>query len=355
MRRAVAHALLALGLAPAACTSRPREPVGTPREPLATSGATAPASAPALPAALAPASPPATAARPTATGDGGAPAEDLPRAWRLPLGWRWLTNLHVGFTVAYPGLPTLDALAAGGQRLVVHTDRAEYAVGVAPEQDEAPRYRREITAQGWTIANERALAGGARDFEVTNGALVTHTRLVPAAARTFVLTVTTQRGDDGDAPTFLDSFAPAAQLESRTLRFAPGGFAVVAPARMSEWEERSADPPLRGYAGLVDGAQLGAAFADVSAAALAQGPLAFLRRGTASSLQQLGGATLSRSEEPYHGFPSIWLEHRGDSGVYVTRRVVLAHGRYYDIAVYAPSGTEPAWADAFVDALALEP
>ena len=280
------------------------------------------------------------------------PASDLPAEWRLPLGWRWLTATKLGFTVAFPGLPTLDPQPPGGQRLVARSDRVECAVGVAPERDEVPRYRREIARQGWTILADRAVAGGTEAIDATNGRLTTHTRLVPAGARTFVVTFTTAQGDDADASTFLDSFRPSAVLESRTLRFGPGGFTVAAPARMSEWQERSADPPLRGLAGLVDGAQLSAAFADVGTAA-AGAAREFLEHGLAASLGELGGATVARDAAPFRGHPSIRIEHRGANGVYITRRVLLAGERFYDVAVYAPNGTKPPWADAFVDSLVV--
>lgn len=281
-------------------------------------------------------------------------ADGLPAAWRLPLGWHWVTAAKAGFTAAYPALPTIDSPTPGAERLLVRTSRAEYAVGRARDEGEAERYRREVKAAGWRVVGDRALDGGVRAIDATHDKLATHTRLVPVAGRMFIVTFTSALGDDADAATFLDSFRPTGAMESRAVRFAPGGFTVTTPARVSEWEEHSAEPPLRGLTGLVDGTQFSAAFTDVGQAALSDGPQAFLARGLAASLAEVGGATLERDDASFHGHPSIRIEHRGQDGVHVSRRVLMAGTRFYDLAVYAPSGETPLWADAFVNSLVLD-
>lgn len=83
-------------------------------------------------------------------------------------------------------------------------------------------------------------------------------------------------------------------------------------------------------------------------------PEVALDNGLRASLTELGGTTVSRSDMPFRGLPSIRVEHRGGDGVYVVRRVVAAHGDLIDIAVYAPSGHKPAWAEAFVGSLDVD-
>lgn len=304
---------------------------------------TEPGSAPSpLPTSSPPAS--TSAAPPAPSGEKGG---ELPAEWRLPLGWRWETNTFNGFIAAYPGLPLADRET---QRLVYRTDRAEYAVGIAAQGNNVDRYRQDIQAQGWTVQSDRALPDG-HAFDVSKGELVSHARFVRGTQRSFHLSFTSAAGDDRDAALFLEKFTPLGASEKRRIRVRAGAFSVVVPSRVSEWEERSAEPAVRGVAGLHNGVQFAAAFSELSAGAV---PSDALDEGLHASLEQFGGTTLSQSGAPFRGYPSIRVEHRGREGVYMVRRLVAAHGKLIDVASYAPGGTEPTWADDFVDSLELE-
>jgi hypothetical protein len=258
----------------------------------------------------------------------------------------------VGFTAAYPALPVVDH-QGGGQRLVARTEVAECAVGLAPGPDAAARIRKEVTAAGWTVSLERTLPSGAIALEATNGTLTTLFRIIPDAPRMFVLTSTMQRGATFDAAAFLDSFQPRGTVEQRAVHFAPGHFSVIVPAPANETEDTTAEPVIRGIAGLVDGVQFGASSADAPAGA--SDPMEILEHGITASLASLRAHAVETKRDPFRGHPSIRVVLKGDNGVLGIRRVVYAGGRLVDVSVYAPSGDKPVWADAYVDSVDVDP
>jgi hypothetical protein len=282
-----------------------------------------------------------------------APAPELPAEWRKPIGWRWETNTDVGFTIAYPALPQIVVTPGGEQRLVARTDQAECSVSLAPPGDTLANLHKGLAAAGWSVVAERSLSNRGSSLEVTNGTLTSIFRIVPDGTRTFILSSTAPVGSAFDHAVFLDSFEPRGVVEPRPVHVTPGRFSVTVPGRVSETDDRSATPEILGVAGTIDGVQFSADVADIV------GPPAephdALERGANASLAAVGARAVETKRDDFKGHASIRILFEANDGMRGVRRMVVVEKRLYALSVYAPGHRAPAWADAFVDSLELDP
>ncbi len=327
MRRPAALVILVL----LACGEPATSDEPSPSQPAAASPAAAPA-APVPSAAATPVAPPVA-----------------PDPFEVPPEWVWVTDTKGAFEVAMPTLPrarTQDQRMLLSQRgpetfsvasspVTPENNLADLMLrvrGPSPAPDEAP----------WRehgLAFSAALPGGVSRFHMIEleGRLYTLDPAGPISPR--------------DVEIFLHSFSARTTPRPVSVHDPEKGYRIEAPAAMGRWRDLGGIPPLAGHRGLLDGHQFSISDTDLL---FVPNTDAALEGAVDGMLRELRATLVEINSSPLQGRPSRRLELRADDGMYATIRLVMNGTRLVQAAVYAPSGREAPWADAYVDSLAIE-
>lgn len=186
---------------------------------------------------------------------------------------------------------------------------------------------------------------------VSNAMQVVRVRAVVEDDRLYSLEITGMVSD-ADAGRFFDSFDARAEPRREAVNDPRLGYRVQAPTCMNRWRDVSDLPPLVGHHGVLDGHQLAVDFNDLL---LVPDPEAALDGSVTEMRRAVEGELVEIDPRPFEGRPSRRFEVRSRDGTYGTIRLLLEGSRLYQASVYAPSGHEAPWADAYVDSLSVGP
>ncbi len=284
------------------------------------------------------------------------PATDDPTA--IPEDWVWVTESRSRFEVAMPALPTSkstrpdDPRALPTRILTATRGSATYSITTAPSEGPGTldQLRSSLAQYGTPIAEVPWNTDGfGVDVATPSGTLAI--RAVVGEDRLYVLEVV---GGPAvvDRERYFGSFSVRAKPRAEELSAPKRRYRVQAPARMGAWRDTSGIPPLIGHRGMLDGHQLVIHATELlfvpDAEKSLDGSVTAMRRSMNGTLEEI-------DPRPFGGRPSRRVEFRAGDGMYATVRAVLDGSRLVMAAVYAPSGREAPWADAFVDSLSPEP
>ncbi|MCX4247637.1 hypothetical protein [Paraliomyxa miuraensis] len=279
-------------------------------------------------------------------------ADEDPSA--IPEDWVWVTDARGRFEVVMPALPrsfgTGEPSTADHRTLQAERRGATFTIVSRPAMvaTALEELERELASK-WAVSERAPWREHGLGLTLTGRAGVVWLRALVQDERLHTLEVT-GGASAVDAQRFFDSLDARAEPRRGPLHDARRGYRVEAPARMGRWRDVSGMPPLIGHRGVFDGHQFGV---NVNELLLVPDPEAALDGSVTQMRREFGGQLMEIDPREFRGFPSRRLELRAGDGMYATIRLVLDGSRLYQAGVYAPSGREATWANAYVDSLAV--
>ena len=326
--------ILALTLATASCTDAPG--AGTPAPP--------PPSAAAKEGAV-PA--PAASPEPATAGEPGA----------IPKDWLWITDTRLKVELAMPSLPRSASSVPGAdgqvQQRALVSEREGKTYNLTAISNAPAGTLDELVAglkrDGELVRNDPWHDDGRR-LSVRMAGQVVQIAAVLREGTFYILEV---QGEPPPADTerFMASFSVRAKPRAEPLHH-DAGLQVQTPARMGVWVDNSEFPPLEHHRGVLDGLQFGV---QVTNLVLVSDHERSLDGSVTAMRDSFGGQLVEIDPRPFQGRPSRRVEMRARDGTYATIRLVHLGSKLVQVTVYAPSGREPTWADAYVDSLKFDP
>ncbi|UJR78584.1 Hypothetical protein I5071_6140 [Sandaracinus amylolyticus] len=270
------------------------------------------------------------------------PSDELPEGWLLPDGWIWINEPHDGWAMAMPALPRAFTNAERTTRVILaETPRGIVRVTLMPRTSPDPIAQ--LRASGWLqLTTDTPWRDGGHLFSGLGADGNETDALVPRGDELLLLTAI---GDPALAGPMLASFTQGSRLGATRIRHREGGFSIDAPARMDPLFDRSAQPFLRGFHGVIDGNQLSAIYVD---GILPRTPEAAMRDSVAALPGTITESSVTSTEARFR------CAATDGSGMVGAGRIVTRGARIYNVGVYAPSGNEPEWAQRYLDSFTLE-
>ncbi len=287
----------------------------------------------------------------------GEPAPDTSDPKVIPSDWIWVTDTRRRLEIAMPGLPrsASSAPAANGapqQRMLsVERQGATYRVTTVAAPTATALQDLERNDDGRGPRRDRSVwRNDGIAFTVGTGTAQVHVRAVVLDDRLYVLEVSGP-ATPVDTERFFASFSAPEAPAAGPVQHEQRGYRVQAPAKMGDWRDVSGVPPLVGHRAMLNGQQIVVSATELfivpDAEASLDGSVSAMRRSMDGKLVEI---------DPRHflGHPSRRVELAAGDGMYATIRLLLVGSRLFQAAVYAPSGQEAPWADAYVDSLTVD-
>lgn len=272
----------------------------------------------------------------------------------IPEDWVWVTDTRGQLEVAMPGLPrsltSREPSAADERVLVVERGGAAYSIVSKPAATPTAleELERSLGAAG-AVSQRAPWREHGLGLTLATAAGPVRVRAMVQDDRLYSLEVSGS-ATVTDAERFFGSLGARATPLRGPLHDAQRGYRVEAPTRMGRWLDVAGLPPLVGHRAVFDGNQLSV---NVNDLLLVPDPQASLDGSVTQMRREFGGELVEIDPRPFGGRPSRRLELRARDGMYATIRLMLDGSRLYQAAVYAPSGREAPWADAYVDSLVV--
>ncbi|MFO0555955.1 MAG: hypothetical protein U0271_46685 [Polyangiaceae bacterium] len=334
-----------------------QKPVGSTSASAASSLASASSGAPVEPASAAAPSQTVTASLPPTVSASAAPPVAATGNQAAP-AWVWVTDTKERFEAQFPALPRAatippDPLAGVGssKTILAMTADGRFSISRLPIEkgDARAVFDASLKAAGSVVTDTTWKKDG-RAIEVLGpqGEHV-HMRVMFTPKSVYAASTTSTNADNRFS--FFDALRFDVEPSKQKRHHDAGRFSVEAPCKLGDRIDDSASPPIIGFGGLLDGNQLSATYADLPGPAA---PASVLDVGMKQMATNFSAQLVTIDEADFAGLPSRRFELAAADGMRATVRAVLSGNRLYQLGVFAPTGLLPAWAQPFVDSLALD-
>lgn len=293
---------------------------------------------------------PSPAATPPETDPAPPPTTSDPSL--IPEDWIWITDTRGRFEIVMPALPRSMWVSHADTTRVLRAERdgSEYTITSAPDRPDAlQRFEAKVATRG-TVSDRARWRDHGVGLTIRDPSGTVRVRAAVLEDRLYTLEVSGPASDT-DAERFFSSLDPRTTPQDGVLHDAKRGYRVQAPARMGRWRDLQGVPPLFGHRGVFDGHQFGV---NVNELFLVSSPKAAVEGAIIQIRKELRAELVELDPRPHDGRPSRRIEIRAPDGMYATIRVLLDGTRLFQASVFAPSGIEAPWADAYVDSLSIQ-